>query len=641
MSIKRAVKPLNDGDKVDTFSHWFWVIPVILVAAGLSVSQIDLYSPSRDEFNSMVHAGFVGNGPYSPAQIIASIRSYSPAHTPGYFLALSLWGNLTNYDVAIARSLTVFAALLSLTITYRLARDFVAPTAGLIAVVIVASNAFYNYYFAHVRMYPMIVLTAGIILWLYFRIMYHCRQPKGIDYLALFVAVFVLCNLHFFNGIFVLVLGLYHLFFAPKRRPWLRISLSVVFAVLLFAPYVFSSLNALDQTIDRKLNDAADLQETIHSWLMITSNNAPLLFVPSLAGLAIGFYRRKNIAQPWLVMMVFSLIALALLAHFTSLISEFTMRYHLASWLPIVLLLSAGLYELFHVRKWLLSLALLWIVAGAYFQTTAYWWPLLNLRALTFQYPPTQVISRLALEAYPRPAVLVSTRDFFYKSFLTSPGYNRLWSRSGLTPAKYYFEQRGIKFGVIDDPNEPASRFAVNSPSFWVYYQAPDITPEQRSEIDSLMQALDYEACEELRAGKYSVIVKYYWRTLDCHSPVLLQSYQTESVNYHFYGAELNPTNSRLIFNDQWTGRLSEGLEKYNMSYQLISEDRNNVAQLDLPLVHENELRQFSIDVAAVTPGSYRLVAIVYDQQTGDVQPWLKNTGWVPHMMQLANIDVQ
>ena len=136
------MKPFHDGDKVDTFSHWLWVIPVILVAAGLSLSQIDLYSPSRDEFNSKVHAGFLGDGPYSPAQIIASIRSYSPDHTPGYYLALSLWGNLTNYDVAIARSLTVLTALLSLAITYRLARDFVAPTAGLIAVVIVASKPF-------------------------------------------------------------------------------------------------------------------------------------------------------------------------------------------------------------------------------------------------------------------------------------------------------------------------------------------------------------------------------------------------------------------------------------------------------------------------------------------------------------------
>ena len=155
--------------------------------------------------------------------------------------------------------------------------------------------------------------------------------------------------------------------------------------------------------------------------------------------------------------------------------SEFTMRQAGCQ----LLLLSAGLYEYSMFASGCYP-ALLWIVAGAYFQT-AY-------RALTFHFP--EVISRLAHDAYPRPGPGLYQR-LLLQIISTSPGYNRLWSRSGLTPAMYYFEQRGIKFGVIDDPNEPASRFAVTSPTFWVYYQ------RRSSEIDSLMQ-LDYEACEEL-----------------------------------------------------------------------------------------------------------------------------------------------
>ena len=74
------------------------------------------------------------------------------------------------------------------------------------------------------------------------------------------------------------------------------------------------------------------------------------------------------------------------------------------------------------------------------------------------------------------------------------------------------------------------------------------------------------------------------------------------------------------------------------MSHQLINDDWEMVAQLDVPLVHEDKLRQFSVYVSDVPPGNYRLMAILYNAQTGERVPWIDNPGYVPEMLNLARL---
>ena len=112
-------------------AHWVWVIPVLLIVAALGLTSINLYAPSPDEFYSMYNSGWLVNGPFTTLDVIRSLYNNSPNQTPAYFIALSLWGQVTSYNLATGRVLTVFFGLLSLAIVYRLARDFVAPIAGI------------------------------------------------------------------------------------------------------------------------------------------------------------------------------------------------------------------------------------------------------------------------------------------------------------------------------------------------------------------------------------------------------------------------------------------------------------------------------------------------------------------------------
>ncbi len=637
MSFLRTSQAIANKNARDIMSHWACAVPILLIVAALTIRQIDLYPPTADEFYSMYNSGWLVNSPYSPIDIIQSLQRNSPNHTPGYFMLLSLWGNLIGYDLALGRVLTIFTGLLSLAIAYRLARDFVAPVAGLFAVIIVASNAFYNFYIPHVRMYPLLVLTSGIVLWLYLRITYQQKTAKRRDCLALGAAVFALVNAHAFSAIFLVMLGIYHLLIAPKNRSWLWVSAAVVVAVLLFSPWAtFLMTTGLARAVaGRRSSLPIGSWTAIAAWLTLVLNNQPFLLLLSIVGLALSVRKRKITPKPYLIMFVFSLLGLALFAQFTTLIRVDNMRYQLAVWLPFILFIVAGLYALYCFRKWLGLLVLFWVIAGFSFQTTANWGEYLAGRSASFPLSPVQVISRLALQAEQKPTIVG------YRYF--SPLFNWRGTYINYSQREYYFEQQNITLEVSADPEKfevYARQNTITSPALWIFYQTSTIDREQAAEIQAIMDNLHYQLCKTVAVGMDTVILQYTWNTLDCSPPQLLASYQTDAIAYQFYGTELDTANSKLHFNDLWTARTDGALDHYKMLYQLITPDWNNVAQLDLPLVHPGQLRLLSIDMADVPAGTYRLMVILHDKNSGERQGWLNNTGDLPDMLMLSEIVI-
>ena len=627
---------LSQNAKRDILSHWPWAVPVLLIAAALTFRQIDLYLPTPDEFYSMYNTGWLVNGPYSPIDVMQSLQRNSPNHTPGYFILLSIWGNLIGYDLALGRALTIFSGLLSLAMTYRLARDFVAPVAGLFALIIVASNAFYNFYYSHVRMYPLLVFASGIALWLYLRIIYQQKQIKKTDYAALGIAVFALINTHAFSASFLLMLGIYHLLIAPKNRRWLWVSLAVAAAVLLFLPWMPTLIfGGIDRIAENPNDPPVGSFTAIQIWLTVILNSQPFLLLLSIAGLALGLWKQKIPPKPYLMMPVIFLLVLAFAAWFLDLIRASNMRYQLAGWLVFALFIAAGLYALYRFRRWLgLGAVMFWVIAGLVFQTTADWQQYLADRISTFSLPPAQVISRLALQAEQKPVIV----NYNYSMHRVS------WpSRVGYPQREHYFDQHDIAFEAADNPegieNNVRGR-AITEPSIWIVYQTSKTNSEQAAEINAVMRGLNYQPCETVEIGIDTVIAQYLWQTLNCQPPRLLATHQTAAIDYQFYGAALDAAHSKLLFSDQWTARTDDDLDNYKMSYQLITSDWNNVAQLDLPLVRPGELRQFSIDISNVPAGTHRLMAILYDRRTGERQNWLNSAEDLPTMLTLTEIII-
>ena len=629
---------LNSAALHDRLSHWLCALPILLLAAALGSQQVDLYPPTVDEFFSMNDAGWLADEAWSPAQIIDSLLKDGPQHTPGYFLLLSAWGSLTNTEIALGRLLTLYCALLTLALVFRLGKDFIAPVGGLIALLVFASNAFANFYYAHARMYPLLMLCACIVLWLYLRLASRPAPPRKRDCAALFISTYALVNTHAFSAAFLLSLGIHHLVFVKKDRRWLLIALAITAAVILFLPWALLLLEGYDQFTRPRADVLRDGADAIATWLKLATNDAPLLLLPSIAGLAVGAIRGRAKPKPHFFLILPFLLCLALAAMSTEAITRGGMRYQLAGMPLFALFIAAGLTALYRVRRWLAVTALLWLVAGLMFQRHANWWDYLPGRSLAFSQPPTQVLSRLARSAEMQPALLGFPLDSFYSQFaLREGGY------INYAQAQHYFDRHGIAIEATDDAaafDYQARQHALNAPAIWHFYRAPHLSEPNASLVLDLFDELGYAPCAQFTIGKDTVVDQYRWRILGCQPPSPIKAIQGENLRYEFFGATVDPERGTLRFVDRWQAVDASRLRGMNLSWQLISADWRNVAQLDLPLVNAGDLRHFSIDISAAPAGDYRLMAIVYDSANGAKQAWHLPGSDNPAMAELAALAV-
>ncbi|MCY3781590.1 MAG: glycosyltransferase family 39 protein [Chloroflexi bacterium] len=622
-------------------SHWLWVLVFLLTAAALSFYQADMFPPSVDEFATMYSAGWLGGEEMTLSEILQSLVRTNIANLPGYNLLLSAWGGLIAYDIAVARILGVFLYLLILAQVYRLARDFIAPVAGLFALIIVMSNAFFNFYIADARPYTLFILLSGITIWLYLRIITRSACPTATDCAALGTAVFALVMTHLFSATLLFALGLYHLLFAPKNRRWLRVGLAISIGVLLCVPMIALVLSRYSTALRHLGNLPLNSIEAISLWLRLMLNNQPLpLLLVTAAGLYVGIRRGPFQAKPFLILSALFLISLALASDIALLVRPYTMRHQLDGWVLLILVATAGHYRLYRWKPFLALLLVIWVVTGLVFQRSTNWWHHINIRAVVFTQPPIQALSRLAIEEAPAPNLI----GFPYGGF-TSFTLNYISDTPGFIPisqSQHYFSQYGMEIDATDDKGELIDLvgwIALQSPSIWFFHEK-SASAEQMSAAATIMRDFDYQSCGELQIGLDTIVNQYMWNLLDCQPPLSPKAYQTELIEYEFFRAGLNSDATAVVFIGKWAPRRDFDSQDYNMSYQLISEDWRNVAQLDLPLLAEDELRQYAIDVSQVPPATYRLMLILYSASTGDRLAWDGNSGYVPEMLPLGEITI-
>ncbi len=615
-------------------SHWLWAVPILLAVAALALRQIDLYPPTYDEFYSMMNSGWLIDQPFSPVDVLESLAEYSPNHTPFYFLLLNIWGHLVGYEVALGRVFTAFAALLALTAIYRLSRDFVAPVAGLFALIVVSSNTFYNFFTAHVRMYPLLALTSALCLWLYLRIMQGPSDAKRSDYLAFFAAILALVYTHAFSALFLLALGAYHLLFALKNGRWFKIASAVVAALVLFSPWLIILITrGIDRTFEYWMQGQATVWEVLAAWLFVAFNGSIALAALATAAALVGI--RKNTIRACHLIIVFFILALAFVAQVSGALPTNSMRLTLSSMPPLALFVAAGLYALYRLRTWLGLLVMLWLLAGLSFQQNAELNSYLAGRVRNFNLPAWHAVSRLALESGQSPKMVgfgFPHPDFYTRAF------------GGRSQADIYFYDHGIEIVHAYELKRYKyilRQISASAPRVWTFYRAGHVSSDDAADIKSIMSGLSYELCAVDEAGLDTVILQYSWALLECGAPELLLRHQNALLEYKLYALETNEDEMKLSFIDRWAPRQDFATENYRISHQIINEDWENVAQRDGPLTHEGELRRFSLDLHDAPPGAYRLAVILYDARTGERQAWIDNPGYVPEMLTVGAFTLE
>jgi len=626
--------------KRNTFlSNWRWAIPVLLIVTALSMRKIDCCPPATDEYTSMWNAGWLVNSPYTPLDVIESLQRYSPDHTPGYFIFLSIWGNLTSYELASGRLISIFTGLLALSVAYRLARDFIAPEAGLFLMVILASNAFYNYYYAHTRMYTLFVLMAGCVLWLYLRILEQTRRLKARDCFALGAASLFFLSLHLFSIVFMLPLGLYHLLFAHKDRRWLAITLTGVITSCLSAPWLLIAFSrGISAGGNEELELAGGILDNLSATLAAFGNGQPLLLAVVIAAVFLTALAGRVLPKSILLLGAIHILLIVVMSATVPelFITKSGFRYLLPSLLIFALFLAAAVYRLFRSRRTFAVLLALWIIFGIHFQSAATWRPLIGGIEKAFFLPPWQKISRLA--SSPPPPMI-----FTYKIKIEKWAFS--WNRriSSYPQRLHYFGTKGIAMSYAADVpalKPMVANRAVNQERIWILYDRRSLIEGEYDGMLTVMDGFDYDLCETIDVGAHWSILDFYWDNLECAELELRSEPRNALTQHTFYDARPSEDGSQLSFVDSWSAPADFESEHFAMSYQLLSEDWDNVAQLDLPLVHEGLTRRFSLGTSNLPPGAYRLMLIVYDTRTGKAVDWIDNPGSVTSMFELSQFDV-
>ncbi len=466
--IARQLASSNNDHGI--LAHWVLTIPILLVVAAFSFPQIDLYGPSPDEFYSMNNAGWLSGEPFSLINVVESLHQYSPTHTPAYFLLLHIWGRATSDSLATGRVLSVFCGLLSLAIAYRLARDFVAPVAGLFAVFIVASNAYYNLFIADLRMYPLLLSAAGIVFWQYLRIVYQIQTIKTRHYVALGFGIYFLANTHVLSATFLLTIGLYHVFIVPRNHKWKMIVATACVAMLSFLPWAFVFMSIDANRVAQNLRaSSAGSWDAIAAWMVVTTNGQPLLLALPIGGLVLASLKTRRLPRGYLTLSLPFLLLLGVISDATSLVSTLKMRYYLTGWWFLVLALVGGLYGLYCHRRWLIILVPLSAVAGLLMTANADWRLYIAGRQYALASPPWQVISSQAVLADQFPRV---TAYRIADSIVEWP------SQLNYSQKDYFFERPGIDLRFVSDSHafrNYVSQGAIESPSVWLLYQEAQV----------------------------------------------------------------------------------------------------------------------------------------------------------------------
>ena len=614
-------------------AHWLCALPILLMVAWLCIRQIDLYPPSVDEFYSLLNVGFATESAYSPGQVLESLQTNSANHGPLYFILLNMWGRLAGEDIALARVLIIFCGLLSLAVVFRLARYTIAPLAGLMALVIAASSTFFNFYITYARMYTLLALLAGITMWLYLRLVQGRARGTRADYLALAAATYALANTHVFSAVFFLALGAYHLLHVRKDRRWLHVSLAVGAGLLLFAPWLTVLLGAGMERSFFYLGDYRPaLLDNLVAWLAVTFNGSWLLLLMAVAGWLLCWRARLPALRSISLIGLYFVLALGLVAELTGILAPNKMRYALAGWIPIALCLAAAQYGLMQWRSWLGLLSLLWLVAGISFQQNTDWDSYFSGRELSFAEPPWQVLSRWAQAEDKQPTI------YWYGSDAGHLNWNNFWQ---YPQSDYYFSDHGIELETFVQPDRferHARHLALSEAWHWLVLDESQVDATAAAQLDDLMTALNYRACESSPFGLSGRLVKYSWVALACQDlPATV--HDNALVDYEFYGAALSQDATQLLVVDRWLARDTALPAQTNLSLQLLDAEWQRLASLDLPLATRPGLRQSALDIRGVAAGDYRLMAAIYDSQTMLRSEW-QAADESTAMRQLASIII-
>ena len=212
------------------------LIIILWLAFGLRAYHLDYQSFWSDEGISLRRS----------AQPLAELLATMPIeHLPGYFLLLHYWLPWTGEHDFALRFLSLWPSVLSVALVYRLATDLGNRRVGLIAALLLATNAFQVWYAQETRTYSWLLMTSLLATWFLWRLCTRYKTHPLLYLIGYILATTATVYLHYYGFLTPLAHTLFAIGWALWRRDWRFFglwTLGGLVTALLFSPWFSHAL---------------------------------------------------------------------------------------------------------------------------------------------------------------------------------------------------------------------------------------------------------------------------------------------------------------------------------------------------------------------------------------------------------------
>lgn len=351
-------------EKRRRISIFFQVLPLIVIflAFVLRLYHLDYQSLWSDEGISILR---------SSKPLLEMLREMPVEHVPGYFVALHFWFLLVGSGDFALRYFSLWPGVLAVALTYRLGADLGSRRAGLIAALLLATNAFQVWYAQEARMYAWLLVTSLAATWFLWRLLTTPRRRRLV-FAGYVVSVTIAVYLHFYGFLVPLTHTVFAGIWAWHTHDWRAVRrwlLAGAVVFLLFLPWLPRALEIFAFSGWREPRDPSRIP-----WRYLTAYTVgdpmpapwrtwlPGLYLLLSAAGAVFWWRRRRHAAILLVVSVLvplgAVLALALRN------PDFHERYSIMMSAPLLLLATAGIVVIAHRRRGIGTVVAALLLAG-------------------------------------------------------------------------------------------------------------------------------------------------------------------------------------------------------------------------------------------------------------------------------------
>ncbi|CAN5729668.1 hypothetical protein BH10CHL1_BH10CHL1_13140 [soil metagenome] len=208
------------------------VMVLLLVGFGLRLYRLDFQSFWSDEGISLQRSA----QPFGQL-----LRSMPVEHLPGYFVLLHGWLAIAGDSDFSMRFLSLWPSILAVAMTYRLALELGNRQAGLVAVLLLATNAFQVWYAQEARTYSWLLLLGLVASWCLWRLLVVQGKRQPIFLIGYILAVTGAVYAHFYGFLIPIAHTVFVFGWLIVKRDWravLRWALAGVVVFLAFLPWL-------------------------------------------------------------------------------------------------------------------------------------------------------------------------------------------------------------------------------------------------------------------------------------------------------------------------------------------------------------------------------------------------------------------